>query len=151
MMIHLFGRIDEVYCTSLRHVMAQLDDTTSVILGLANGMSGSLFCSLVTSVTNRFAVFGTKGCAELATQEMLFRFTPVPELSPTGRHGAPEAEIIDYKGFNALAAELEGFAAAINGECPFPITAEEVLHGVAVFEAIVRSAALHRPVKVAQT
>ena len=63
---------------------------------------------------------------------------------------APAPEIIDYKGFNALAAELEGFAAAINGERPYPITAEEVLHGVAAFEAIVRSAALHQPVKVAQ-
>ena len=49
-----------------------------------------------------------------------------------------------------LAAELEGFAAAINGERAYPITAEEVLHGVAVFEAIVRSAALHQPVKVAR-
>jgi predicted dehydrogenase len=63
---------------------------------------------------------------------------------------APAPEIIEYKGFNALAAELEGFAAAINGEHPYPITPEEVLHGVAAFEAIVRSAALHQPVKVSQ-
>ena len=68
----------------------------------------------------------------------------------SGRHIAAPPEIIDYKGFNPLAAELEGFAAAINGERPYPITAEEVLHGVAAFEAIVRSAALHQPVKVAQ-
>jgi len=149
-MIYLFGRIDEVYCTSLRRVMAQLEDTTSVLLGLANGMSGSLFCSLVTTVTSRFAVFGTKGCVELATPSLEFRFTPVPQTPSTGRHAAPEPEIIDYKGFNALSAELKGFAAAINGERSFPIAAEEVLHGVAVFEAIVRSAALHRPVRVAR-
>ena len=68
----------------------------------------------------------------------------------TGRHVALPPEIIDYKGFNALAAELEGFAAAINGERAYPITAGEILHGVAAFEAIVRSAALHQPVQVAQ-
>jgi predicted dehydrogenase len=148
-MIYLFGRIDEVYCTNLRRVMPRLEDTTSVMLSLANGMSATLFCSLVTAVTYRFAVYGTKGRVELANQDVEFRFTPVPEAPTTGRHAAPEPEIIEYRGFNALAAELEGFAAAIHGERPYPITADEVIHGVAVFEAIVRSVALRQPVKVA--
>jgi predicted dehydrogenase len=148
-MIYLFGPVDEVYCTNLRRVMPRLEDTTSVTLNLANGMSATLFCSLVTAVTYRFAVYGTKGRVELANQDVEFRFTPVPEAPTTGRHAAPEPEIIAYRGFNALAAELEGFAAAINRERPYPITADEVIHGVAVFEAIVRSAALHQPVKVA--
>ncbi len=149
-MIYLFGRIDEVYCTNLRRVMPRLEDTTSVMLGLANGMSATLFCSLVTTVSYRFAVYGTKGCVELANQDAEFRFTPAPEALSTGRHAAPEPEIIRHRGFNALAAELEGFAAAIRGERPYPITADEVIHGVAAFEAIVRSAVLHQPVKVAQ-
>ena len=147
-MIYLFGRIDEVYCSNLRRVMPRLEDTTSVMLGLANGMSATLFCSLVTAVTYRFAVYGTKGCATLANQDVEFRFMPAPATPPTGRHVAPASEIIDYRGFNALAAELEGFAAAINGERTYPITPEEIVHGVAAFEAIARSAALHQPVKV---
>ncbi len=126
-MIYLFGRIDEVYCSNLRRVMPGLEDTTSVALGLENGMS-----------------------AELAGRDVVFRFTPVAEAPPTGRHMAAQPEIIDYKGFNALAAELEGFAAAINGERPYPITAEEILHGVAVFEAIARSGVLRQPVKLAR-
>ena len=147
-MIYLFGKIDEVYCTSLRRIMTRLEDTTTVLLGLANGISATLYCSLVTAPTYRFAVYGTKGSVELATSELEFRFTPVTERPATGRHSAPAPEVIDYKGFNALAAELEGFAAGINGERPYPITPEEVLHGVAAFEAIVRSAALRQPVKV---
>ena len=147
-MIYLFGRIEEVYCTSLRRVMPRLEDTTTVLLGLANGISATLYCSLVTAPTYRLAVYGTKGAVELATPALELRFTPVTERPATGRHMAPAPEIIGYKGFNALAAELEGFAAAINGERPYPITAEEVLHGVAAFEAIVRSAAIHQPVKV---
>jgi predicted dehydrogenase len=149
-MIHLFGRIDEVYCVSLRRVMPKLEDTTTVMLGLANGMSATLYCSVITAPVYRFAVYGTKACVELATQDLQFRFTPSPETSPPGRHIAPEPEIIDYRGFNGLAAELEGFAAAINGERPYPMTADEVVHGVAVFEAIVHSAGLHQPVKVAR-
>jgi predicted dehydrogenase len=148
-MIYLFGRIEEVYCTSLRRVMTRLEDTTTVLLGLANGISATLYCSLITAPAYRFAVYGTKGSVELATSELEFRFTPVTQPPPTGRHTAPAPEIIEYKGFNALAAELDGFAAAINGKRPYPITAEEVLHGVAAFEAVVRSATLHQPVKVA--
>jgi predicted dehydrogenase len=149
-LIYLFGRIDEVYCLSLSRAMAQFEDTTSVLLGLENGMSASLYCSLVTAPTYRFAVYGAKGRAELSGQDPDFRFTPVPESMPVGRHPAPAPEIIEYKGFNALAAELEGFAAAINGVRPYPITPGEVLHGVAAFEAIVRSAATGQPVKVAR-
>jgi predicted dehydrogenase len=63
---------------------------------------------------------------------------------------AAEPEMIQNRGFNTLLAELEAFAAAIRGEKPYPITPEQVLHGVAVFEAIVRSAAEHRPVRVAR-
>ena len=149
-LIYLFGRIEEVYCLSLHRSMTRIEDTTSVLMRLENGMSASLYCSLVTAPTYRFAVYGTKGRAELAGQDPEFRFTPVPEAMPAGRHRAAPPETIEYKGFNALAAELEGFAAAINGTRPYPITADEIVHGVAAFEAIVRSAATGQPVRVAQ-
>jgi predicted dehydrogenase len=149
-MIHLFGRIDEVYATSIRRAVAyDAEDTTSAMFGFANGMSGVLLSSLVTAVTYRLAVFGTKGCAELLTPNFDFRFSPTPSAPPAGRQVAAEPEIIENRGFNTLLAELEAFAAAIRGEAPYPITAEEVLHGVAVFEAIIRSAAIRQPVKVA--
>jgi predicted dehydrogenase len=149
LLIHLFGRIEEVYCTSLRRVMARLEDTTTVLFALANGLSATLFCSLVTAVSYRFAVFGTKGCGELWTPEFQFRFSPVPEGPRTGRHAAAIPEIIEHKGFNTLLAELEAFAAAIEGGPAYPIPPEDILHGVAVFEAIVRSAEQHRPITVA--
>jgi predicted dehydrogenase len=152
LLIHLFGRIDEVYCLSHRRVMARLEDTTAVLFSLANGMSATLYCSLVTAVSTRFAVFGTKGCAELwASPELQFRFSPTPEEPHTGRHAAATPEIIEYKGFNALLAELDAFAAAVRGERAYPILPEDILHGVAVFEAIVRSAKGNQPVTVART
>ena len=58
--------------------------------------------------------------------------------------------MIENRRFNGILAELDAFAAAINGVAPYPIPAGEVLHGVAAFEAIVRSAATHQPVRVAR-
>jgi predicted dehydrogenase len=150
-MIHLFGRIDEVYATSLRRIVSyDAEDTTSVMFRFASGMSATLVSSIVTAVGYRLAVFGTKGCVELLTPECDFRFTPTPDAMPAGRHAQPAPEVIENRGFNAILAELEAFAAAIGGGVPYPIPAEEVLHGVAAFEAIVRSAAAHQPVKVAR-
>jgi predicted dehydrogenase len=120
------------------------------MFGFANGMSGSLFCSLATAVGYRLAAYGTRGCAEVATTDLEFRFTATPEAEPAGRRTQPAPEIIAHPGFNALLAELEAFAAAIDGAAPYPIPPEEVLHGVAVFEAIVRSAATRQPVRVAR-
>jgi predicted dehydrogenase len=46
-------------------------------------------------------------------------------------------------------AELEAFAEAITGTRPFPVSAEEAVHGVGVLEAIGRSAETGRTVTLA--
>jgi predicted dehydrogenase len=150
-MIHLFGPIDEVYATSRRRAVAyDAEDTTCVLLGFASGMSASLFSSIATAAGYRLAVYGTRGCAEIVAPGLEFRFTATPEAMPTRRHAQPEPEITRYQGVNDLLAELEAFAAAIQGGPAYPIPPEEILHGVSAFEAIVRSAATHQPVKVAR-
>jgi predicted dehydrogenase len=149
-LIHLFGRVDEVYAKSLRRAVSyDADDTTSVMFGLRNGMAATLVCSLATAVSYRLAVFGTKGMAELRTPNLDFHFTAAPAERPTGRNAASPPEITEYKGFNALLAELEAFAAAVDGGPAYPIPPDQILHGVAVFEAIVRSAQSGQPVKIA--
>jgi len=44
---------------------------------------------------------------------------------------------------------MEAFATAASGGAAFPITTDQIIHGVAVFEAIVKSASTGQPVKVA--
>ena len=150
-MIHLFGPIDEVYATSLRRTVTyDAEDTTSVMLGFRAGMSATLLCCIATAVSYRLAVYGSKGRGELVTPEAAFYFTATPDAMPAGRHTQPAPEIIEYPRFNTLLAEFEAFAAAIEGGAAYPITPAEILHGVAAFEAIVESAATHRPVKVAR-
>jgi predicted dehydrogenase len=148
-MIHLFGDIDEVYASSLRRAVAyDAEDTTSIMFSMRNGMSASMVCSLVTTVSYRLAVFGSKGCAELKTPNLDFHFTPIPAERPTGRQVAVPPQITEYSGFNGLLAELEAFADAIEGRAPYPIPPDQVLHAVAVFEAIIASAARRQPVRV---
>jgi predicted dehydrogenase len=149
--IHLFGEVDEVYASSIkRAVTYDAEDTTSVQFAMKNGMSASMVCSLVTTVSYRLAVFGSKGCAELRTPNLDFYFTPIPDGPPAGRHVALPPLIVEYGGFNALLAEMEAFADAINGGPAYPIPPDQVLHAVAVFEAIVQSAERRQPVRVAR-
>lgn len=150
-MIHLFGEIDEVYASSLRRAVAyDAEDTTSVMFGMRNGMSASMVCCLTTAVSYRLAVFAAKGCAELRTPNLDFHFTPAPDGPPTGRQTALPPQVTEYGGFNALLAELEAFADAAAGGAPYPIGHDQILHAVAVFEAIVTSAAQRQPVRVAR-
>lgn len=150
-MIHLFGPIDEVYATSTRRIIGyDAEDTTSVMLGFASGVSANLLCCLATAVSYRLAVFGSKGCGELLTPELDFRFTPAPDAMPVGRHRQPEPEVIQNRHFNGILAELESFAAAIRGEAPYLIPHDQILHCVAAFEAVVQSAAAHKAIKVAR-
>jgi predicted dehydrogenase len=150
-MIHLFGEIDEVYASSLRRAVAyDAEDTTNVMFQMKSGMSASMVCSLVTAVSYRLAVFGSKGCGELRTPNLDFHFTPIPTERPTGRQTAVPPQITEYSGFNGLLAELEAFAGAIEGGPAYPIPPAQVLHAVAVFEAIIQSAARRQPVKVAR-
>ncbi|HZK92330.1 MAG TPA: Gfo/Idh/MocA family oxidoreductase [Stellaceae bacterium] len=150
-MIHLFGEIDEVYASSLRRAVAyDSEDTTSVMFSMKSGMSASMVCSLVTAVSYRLAVFGAKGCAELRTPNLDFHFTPTPDGPPSGRHAALPPQIVEYGAFNGLLAELEAFADAIGGGPAYPINHGEILHSVAVFEAIVDSAARRQPMRVAR-
>lgn len=145
--IDLCGEIAEVYCVNTRRAAPLVDDTTSVVMTHKSGVTSNIVCSLATAMHYRVAVYGTKGLAEAEKATLdTFRFIPAPDKPG---HAPSQAEIIENKGFNPLKAGLEAFADAINGGAPFPITADEIVHGVAVFEAIVESAKTGKPVKVA--
>jgi predicted dehydrogenase len=52
---------------------------------------------------------------------------------------APPDEVSEHAGFDMLNAELTSFARAIRDRKPYSVPIEEVLHGMAVFDAIVRA------------
>jgi predicted dehydrogenase len=143
--IDFCGEIAEVYCVNTRRAAPLVDDTATVTLRHRNGVTSSFNCSIAVGGNYRVAVFGTRGFADTDRSLEVFRFQAAPDKA-----GAPPGplEVIDNKGANMLKSALEAFAAAIRGEAPYPITPDQILHGVAAFEAIVESAQTGKPVKV---
>jgi len=144
--IDLCGQIDEVYCVNTRRAAPLVDDTTTVVMKHKNGVTSTILCSIASAPNYRVAVYGTRGLAETDRNLEAFRFIPAPDKP--GHLPPAQPEIIEHKGINPVKAGLEAFAAAIRGDAPFPISADQIIHGVAVFEAIVKSVATGKPVKV---
>jgi predicted dehydrogenase len=145
--IDLCGEVDEAYCVNTRRAAPLVDDTTVFTLKHRNGVVSTNYCTLASAGSYCIAVFGTRGIAETSRPGLdTFRFIPVSD----NPHVAGKPEVIETKGFNPVKAVMEAFAAAIRGEAPYPVTHEQIVHGVAVFEAVVKSAQSGRPVRVSQ-
>jgi predicted dehydrogenase len=144
--IDLCGEIGEVYCINTRRAAPLVDDTTTVMLRHKNGVTSSFNCSIASAANYRVAVYGARGLAETERNLDGFRFSPAPEKP--GQPPSTQPEAVDHKGINPVKLVMEAFATAVDGGAAFPITADQIIHGVAVFEAIVKSAASGKPVKI---
>jgi predicted dehydrogenase len=146
-MIDLCGPIDQVYCQSFRRaVEIDSDDTTSMLFRMKEGMSGYLGTITATGPGFSFEVFGSEGRLRLdgmthvagaSSEERRTRLFGACRFQPL----KGPAEVWDAEPFDSTRAALEAFAAAASGGPAFPITLEEMVHGAAVTEAVVRSAA----------
>jgi predicted dehydrogenase len=153
-MIDLCGPIDEVYCQSFRRaVTIDADDTTSILFRMKEGMSGYLGTMTATGGGFSFQVYGSKGYVRLegmthvagaASEERRTRLFGNCTFKPAqGPAKVWEADKLDV-----TKATLEAFARAAEGKERFLIPIEEMVHGAAVTEAIIRSAETHVPEKV---
>ena len=145
-MIDLLGRIRDVTARVTRRAAPNGDDTTSLLLGFESGATGLLFCSVAATPHYRMAVYGTGGLGEVLGHQMpVYRLTPAAE--PGALHAGPPQEI-QTPGFNMLTAELTEFARCVQQQRAFPTPLAEILHGVAVFQAVLRSARTGETVRV---
>jgi predicted dehydrogenase len=145
-MIDLIGRVDTVYCRVTRRAVSFSDDTTDILLTFENGATGHIFCSVAATPNYRMAVYGTKAFAEIVGHPMqTFRLLPALDHAQIRTR---DPEVTETAGFNMLTAELEAFAASVSNRCPFPTPLSDILHGVEVFEAVLRSAASGRAERV---
>ncbi len=146
-MIDLLGRVESVNAIVSRRAVALADDTTHVQLVFESGALGQVFCSTAAAPHYRFATYGTGGFAEILGHPMAV-YREVRAIP--GDHFRTDApEVVETPGFNMLTAELEAFAGSIAAQRPFPTPLADILHGVEVFEAILRSAATDAPVRLA--
>jgi predicted dehydrogenase len=145
-MIDLCGGIAQVYCQSFRRVVAvEADDTTSVLFRMKEGMSGYLGTMTATGPGFSFQVFGSKGWVRLegmthvagaSSEERRTRLFGPCRFQPA----QGPAEVWHAESLDVTRAALDAFARAARGGAPFPIPLDEMIHGAAVTEAIVRSA-----------
>lgn len=143
--IDLCGEVEEAYCINTRRAAPFVDDTTVFTLKHKNGVISTSYCTLASAGSYCLAVFGTRGIAETARPSLdTFRFIPVTD----NPHVPGKPEVIEHKGFNPVKAVMDAFAMAIQGEAAYPVTHDQIVHGVAVFEAVVKSAKTGQPVRV---
>jgi predicted dehydrogenase len=153
-MIDLCGEIDSVYCQSFRRAVAiDADDTTSMLFRMKEGMSGYLGTMTATGPGFSFTVYGSKGSVRLEgmthvagapSEERRTRLFGTCRFQPI----KGPAEVWEAERLDVTRASLEAFADAASGGPAYPIPVSEMVHGVAVTEAVVRSAASGRVEKV---
>jgi predicted dehydrogenase len=139
-MIEFAGRVRDVRCVTARHFPGHADDTTTLMLQFESGASGLIFCSVATATNFEFTLYGTDGLGEISRPDLSrLRFVPASTTAPTGLVQPPPDEILQSAGVDTLNAELNAFARAIRERAPYPVPIDEVLHGMAVFDAVVQS------------
>jgi predicted dehydrogenase len=146
-MIDLGGEIDHVYCQSFHRVVpVDSDDTTSMLFRMKNGASGYLGTITATGPGFSFQVFGSKGSVRLegmthvagaSSEERRTRLFSTCKFQPI----KGPAEVWEAARLDVTRACLEAFATAAAGGAPYPIPTREMIHGAAVTEAVVKSAA----------
>ena len=145
-MIDLCGPIDHVFAQSFRRAAPiDADDTTSILFRMKEGMSGYLGTMTTTGPGFSFQVFGSKGWLRLegvthvagaSSDERRTRLFGTCKFQPI----KGEAKTWQAASLDISRAALEAFAKAAEGGPAYPIPYDQMVHGVAVTEAIVRSA-----------
>lgn len=153
-MIDLCGPIDTVFCQSFRRaVTIDADDTTSMLFRMKEGMSGYLGTMTATGPGFSFAVYGSKGSVRLegmthvagaSSEERRTRLFGTCRFQPI----KGPAEVWEAERLDVTRASLEAFADAASGGPAYLIPVDQMVHGAAVTEAVVRSAASGRVEKV---
>ncbi|WP_198380306.1 Gfo/Idh/MocA family protein [Roseomonas sp. KE2513] len=138
MLINLAGPIEQVSVISRARVLTNgLDDTTAMLCRFRAGPTG-LFATLASAPRVwRIGLFGSQGRLEQRDPETLV-FHPRDGEGWERRFESADIE----------RAELEAFAAAVEGGPAYPLPVEEAIHGVSVFETMIHANAAGGPVLV---
>ena len=138
-MIASNGNISSAYAQTAKVIkMGDLDEITSVLFKFENGSTGYLGTSIASSIFYNFRVIAENGTIEIIERDLsVMKYTPREGDITTTTNSA-----------NMCKNELEAFADAINGVAPYPVTADEGIHGAAVFEAVINSADKETLVKI---
>lgn len=127
--VGVMGAAKRVQAHVLRHSPAPAPvDTVTLFIEFESGASGVLCGVRTTPSYWRVHVFGKDGSAEAVGPTAL-----------TVRRTDAQPEHFTFEPVNSLRAELEAFADAVAGGAPYTITPQQMIDGVALLEAAIRS------------
>jgi predicted dehydrogenase len=112
-------------------------DTLGILVNFKSGGNALLGAVLATPFDGRFAVYGSKGWAEVrdkAHPEAPQGWTLTVQLR------GQQKTVREYQPAKAVLANLEAFAEAASGGAPYPVPQTEMIANVSALEAIFRSA-----------
>ena len=141
--VALLGPAESVYAR-VRQLGSDLKngDTLGVFVSFKNGSNALLSAILATPFEGRFAVYGTKGWAEV-------RDKAHPE-APEGwvftiQEKGKKRRTREYPPAKAVLANLEAFADAAAGRAPYPVPQAQMVANISALEAVFRSAKSGKP------
>jgi predicted dehydrogenase len=137
--VGVMGPAERVYA-SVRTLGSQLKngDTLGILVNFKSGGNALLSAVLATPFDGRFAVYGSKGWAEVrdkAHPESPQGWTVTTHIRGSGKHTR------EFPPAKAVLSNLEAFADAALGGAPYPVPQSQMIANVSALEAIFRSAA----------
>jgi predicted dehydrogenase len=150
--LYLAGPVASVHAQSSRLVLDYgLDDTTSMLFRFRGGATGYISTIIATAETWRMQVFGSKGWAEVGDVQHLTTWElKVCFVDPQNLHLHHKPQIMRFESLSTERAELENFARAAAERRPLAVAGGDEAHGVAVLEAILKSARDGRTIRVSR-
>jgi len=136
-MVHMFGGAKRVYSTmsSIAYEKPRID-TMSANIEFSNGITGIVSVSIATPFYGRYTVFGDKGWIE-AREINNFEHDDPGELVFYKQGG--ERIITTHPHTNTVLENFELWHDACVNSQDYPITPEEMIANIEIFEAIVKS------------
>jgi predicted dehydrogenase len=137
--VGVMGAAERVFA-SVRTLGSQLKngDTLGILVNFKSGANALLGAVLATPFDGRFAVYGSKGWAEV--RDKAHPESPQGWTLTTHLRGK-EKQTREFPPAKAVLANLEAFADAALGRAPYPVPQHEMIANVSALEAIFRSAA----------
>lgn len=139
MMIWFFGPVTEVAAfTADRSLGWETGDLVTVQLRFEAGMTATMQAILNTPHFIRTHVFGSSAWAEV--RNPTHPDTPGGQAEMHIYRSLDDITRTNFDWTDSVLANLDAFAAAINGKAPYPYSDVELVHNIEVLDAIIRSA-----------
>ncbi len=137
--VGVFGAAARVFA-SVRTLGSHLTngDTLGILVNFGSGGNALLSAVLATPFDGRFAVYCSKGWAEV--RDKAHPESPKGWVLSVKRRGEELPATREFAPARAVLANLEAFAEAALGGAPYPVPQEQMIANVSALEAVFKSA-----------